>query len=63
MCVEDGRPFDIHFGSVRVQKLTCKFTTIGSGVLRTTTHRKECSFDGLISDAAASSAHGENHLR
>ena len=37
------------FELVGVQKSSGKFTTIGSGVLRTTTHRNVFSFEWLIS--------------
>ena len=43
------RFLSIGFELVGVQKSSGKFTTIGSGVLRTTTHRNVCSFEELIS--------------
>src|SRR5882757_3496725 len=43
-------PFPLYrFWSVAVQKSSGKLTTIGSGVLRTTTHRNGRSFEGLSS--------------
>jgi hypothetical protein len=43
------RFLSIGFELLGVQKSSGRFTTIGSGVLRTTTHRNEWSFEELIS--------------